>query len=197
MSERSNDHRAGPVRSAAARDAILDATARLFQSEGFEHLTIEGIAREAGVGKQTIYRWWPTRGSLIAECLTEGRLIPLDFAAPSTGHLVADVQTWLGTVLALLDAPNGATLLRSLVAASADDRAVGRHLSEGLGVERNLSGRLALGVRDGQLPAGAPVEQLGDAILGAIIVTALAERDDATEALHHLVAFLLRPDAAD
>jgi len=196
VSERSNVHRAGPVRSAAARDAILDATARLFRSEGFEHLTIEGIAREAGVGKQTIYRWWPTRGSLIAECLTDGRLMPLEFEAPYTGDLVADVQSWLGTVLSLLQAPNGATLLRSLVAASAEDSDVGRHLSEGLGVERHLAERLALGIRDGQLPAGAPVDQLGDAILGAIIVHAIGARTDLASLLR-LVAFMLRSgDAA-
>ncbi|MCS5735233.1 TetR/AcrR family transcriptional regulator [Herbiconiux daphne] len=189
---RANEHRNGPVRSAAARDAILEATARLFQSEGYDHLTIEGIAKEAGVGKQTIYRWWPTRGALIADCLSDGRLFAVDFAVPDTGDLVADVEQWLDTVIPILDAPGGGALLRSLVAAAAEDSAVGDHLSESLGVERHLSERLTAGIRDGQLAPGAPVDELGHAILGTIIVQVLSRQDDATDRLRQLVRFMLR-----
>lgn len=168
-----NEHRSGPVRSTAARDAILAATARLFHNQGYDRLTIEGIAKEAGVGKQTIYRWWPSRGALIGECLAEGLLVPVDFVVPDTGDLSADVETWLRSVLAILEEPQGGVLLRSLVAAATEDASVGAHLGESLGVEKYLSERLRGGIRDGQLPEDAPVEQLGRAILGAIIVESL------------------------
>ena len=49
--------------------AILEAAAALFAESGYEHLTIEGIARRAGVGKQTIYRWWSSKGDVIAEAI--------------------------------------------------------------------------------------------------------------------------------
>ncbi|MFC9769866.1 MULTISPECIES: TetR/AcrR family transcriptional regulator [unclassified Pseudarthrobacter] len=179
-------HRAGPVRSAAAREAILAATARLFHSVGYEHLTIEGVAREAGVGKQTIYRWWPTRGALIAETLTDGRLFPLDFGVPDTGDVVADVETWLEEVLAVLETPGGGALLRSLVAASAEDPAVGDHLSAAFGVDRFLTDRLASAARDGQLPQEAPIEQLGHAILGAVISTSLGRAPAPRELIRYL-----------
>jgi AcrR family transcriptional regulator len=55
-----NEHRTGRVRSEAAREAILSATVRLIHARGYDHLTIEGVAKEAHVGKQTIYRWWPS-----------------------------------------------------------------------------------------------------------------------------------------
>ena len=42
--------RSGPVRSEAARHAILDAAARLLAERGYDHLTMEGIAATAGVG---------------------------------------------------------------------------------------------------------------------------------------------------
>lgn len=168
-----NEHRSGPVRSTAAREAILDATARLFHNQGYDRLTIEGIAKEAKVGKQTIYRWWPSRGALIGECLADGRLIPVDFVVPDTGDLSADVETWLRSVLSILEKPQGGVLLRSLVAAATEDASVGAHLGESLGVEKYLSERLRGGIRDGQLPEDAPVEQLGRAILGAIIVESL------------------------
>ncbi|MEU4013971.1 TetR/AcrR family transcriptional regulator [Microbacterium sp. NPDC028030] len=185
-----NEHRSGPVRSTAAREAILDATSRLFHAQGYDRLTIEGIAKEAGVGKQTIYRWWPTRGALIADCLVDGRLIPVDFVVPDTGDLLADVEAWLRSVLSILDAPQGDALLRSLVAAAADDVGVGQHLGESLGVEQYLSERLRGGIRDGQLAVDAPVAQIGRAILGAIIVESLGREARDSGAVIELVRYL-------
>ena len=46
-----------------------------FAERGYDHLTMEGIAATAGVGKQTVYRWWPSKGAVIAECLLEGKLL--------------------------------------------------------------------------------------------------------------------------
>lgn len=181
------------MRSTAAREAILDATAQLFHNKGYDRLTIEGIAKQAGVGKQTIYRWWPSRGALIGECLAEGRLIPVDFVVPDTGDLVADVDTWLRSVLSILDAPEGGALLRSLVAAATEDAGVGAHLGESLGVEKYLSERLRGGIRDGQLSADAPVEQVGRAILGAIIVESLGREEHDADSVVALIRFLLRP----
>jgi AcrR family transcriptional regulator len=187
-----NEHRSGPVRSTAAREAILDATARVFHDKGYDRLTIEGIAKEAGVGKQTIYRWWPSRGALIGECLAEGRLIPVDFVVPDTGQLAVDVETWLRSVLALLDEPQGGVLLRSLVAAATEDEGVGAHLGESLGVEKYLSERLRSGIRAGQLPEDAPVEQIGRAILGTIIVESLGRETHDPESVVQLTRFLFR-----
>src|SRR6478752_1687195 len=176
-----NEHRAGPVRSAAAREAILAATAKMFQEVGYDQLTIEGIAKEAGVGKQTIYRWWRSRGALIAECLTDGRLFRLELEAPTTDDLVADVEAWTSRVLSILESHNGESLLRSLVAAAAEDAEVGNHLSTTLGVDRQLTERLQIGVQEGQLPHDAPVEQLGQAIMGAIVLQVLARGSDYAE----------------
>ena len=178
------------MRSTAAREAILDATARLFHNQGYDRLTIEGLAKEAGVGKQTIYRWWPSRGALIGECLVEGRLIPVDFVVPDTGDLADDVETWLRSVLSILEAPEGGALLRSLVAAATEDAGVGAHLGESLGVEKYLAERIRGGIRDGQLAPDAPVEQLGRAILGAIIVESLVRDEHDTDAIVRLTRFL-------
>jgi AcrR family transcriptional regulator len=190
-----NEHRTGRVRSEAAREAILSATVRLIHTRGYDHLTIEGVAKEAHVGKQTIYRWWPSRGALIAECMTEGRLIPVEFAVPDTGDLLADIERWLTDVLAVLDAPGGGPLVRSLVAAAAEDEAVGDRLGESLGVDRDLSERLASGIRAGQLPADAPVEELGQAILGVIVLRVLGRKADHAESVTRLVRFVLGSSA--
>ncbi|MHB1139631.1 MAG: TetR/AcrR family transcriptional regulator, partial [Microthrixaceae bacterium] len=61
-------------RNAATRRAILDAALDLVVASGFDALTIEQIARRAGVGKQTIYRWWPSKGAVLLEAFLEHRV---------------------------------------------------------------------------------------------------------------------------
>jgi AcrR family transcriptional regulator len=71
-------------RSERARVAILDATNELLHENGLDNLSIEAVAARAGVGKQTIYRWWPTRPALVADALLHrDDLEPL--LAPDTG----------------------------------------------------------------------------------------------------------------
>ena len=101
--------------------AILRATANQFEKLGYDHVTMEGIAAEAKVGKQTIYRWWPSRSALIAECLVEGMLIPDWFVPADSGDLRADVTGWLTSILEYLQQPGNTTLLRSLVVAAAEN----------------------------------------------------------------------------
>jgi AcrR family transcriptional regulator len=62
----------GRRRNAAARDAILDATFDLLRTRGAVGLTIDAIAEAAGVGRQTIYRWWPSKGAVAAEAMARG-----------------------------------------------------------------------------------------------------------------------------
>jgi AcrR family transcriptional regulator len=55
-------------RSEASHAAILAATVALLEEVGYRNLTIEGVARSAGVGKQTIYRWWGgSKAALVLE----------------------------------------------------------------------------------------------------------------------------------
>ena len=167
----------------------------MFQEVGYEQLTIEGIAKQAGVGKQTIYRWWGSKSALIAECLTDGRLFPVDLAAPNTGDLAADVETWVTSVTAILVSHNGESLLRSLVAAAAEDAEIGDHLTTSLGVDQQLTERLRIGIRDGQLPNSAPADELGSAIMGAIILQVLSRSTGYEARLRRLVRFMLTHQA--
>lgn len=162
--------RRGAPRSETARRAILDATTRLFASRGYDHLTIEGIAAEAGVGKQTIYRWWPSKGALVLECLLEGLLLPGAFDPPDTGDVRADLTTWLDRLLHFVDRPDNATLATSLVAAAAENEGVGRHLDEALGASSVLTARLQAAVDAGDLRPDAPLQQVGDTLVGAVVL---------------------------
>src|SRR5581483_6310835 len=54
----------GRPRSVQAQQDILAVTLSSLATEGFEGMNVDTIAAKAGVGKQTIYRWWPSKEAL-------------------------------------------------------------------------------------------------------------------------------------
>ena len=72
-SKADNKKRRGRPRSAAAasHDAILRAVFDLLHEKSVRDLTIEEIARRAGVGKPTIYKWWPSKAALVMDMLDQ------------------------------------------------------------------------------------------------------------------------------
>jgi AcrR family transcriptional regulator len=163
------------VRSEAARHAILDAAAQLMAERGYDHLTMEGIASRAGVGKQTIYRWWPSKGAVVAECLLEGKLLDERLALPDTGDIRRDLTEWIGEIFTHLESPQGELMLRSLIAAAAEHAEIGWRLRDGLSGSESVSGRLSRAIGTApNLREGAPVEQLAEALIGAVLLRALS-----------------------
>jgi len=59
----------GRPRNVQAQQAILDATLTFLATEGFDAMSIEAIAAAAGVGKQTIYRWWTSKEALVIDAI--------------------------------------------------------------------------------------------------------------------------------
>lgn len=165
--------RRGAARSETARLAILRATAHQFADRGYDQLTMEGIAAEAGVGKQTIYRWWPSKGALVAECLLEGMLMPDRFLPPDTGDVRADLTAWLDDVLAFIDDEHHEALLRSLVAAATENVEVGRRLDESIFAGSSLVMRLETAVEASDLRADAPIQEIIEALVGALVFRVL------------------------
>lgn len=166
-------HRTGPVRSDAAREAVLAATAELFLERGYDRLTIEGIAQRAGVGKQTVYRWWASKGALIVDCLLSGMILPETLTLQDTGDIRRDLTTWFSALEGLLREPRGEDLLRSLVAAAAEHPEVGRKLHAALAGDDAISARFQAAVEAGELDENIPVRVLSEALIGFMILRAL------------------------
>jgi AcrR family transcriptional regulator len=78
----------GRPRSAEADQAILNATLRMLGTHGVAGTTIEGVAADAGVGKTTIYRRWPTKTDLILAALSD--IVPPG-DPPDTGSMAGDM----------------------------------------------------------------------------------------------------------
>ncbi|WP_329366081.1 TetR/AcrR family transcriptional regulator [Streptomyces sp. NBC_00669] len=87
------DRRPGRPRSEAARQAILGAAIDELKERGYAALTVEGIAARAGVGKQTIYRWWPSKADVVLTALLD--LSETTIAVPDEGSLADDLRGFL------------------------------------------------------------------------------------------------------
>ncbi|MFH9980401.1 TetR/AcrR family transcriptional regulator [Streptomyces sp. NPDC017179] len=102
-------------RSEKSRRAIYAAALALVAETGYPKTTIEAIAARAGVGKQTIYRWWPSKADVLMEAFLDlgeqaaarqgdARADRQPDGIPDTGDLAADLKTVLrATVDALFD----------------------------------------------------------------------------------------------
>ena len=107
-------------RSERARTAILTAALDEVAEVGYAKLCIEGIAARAGVGKQTIYRWWPSKGAVVFDAvLGLGRAA--ESSLPDTGDLEADLKSALRATVAELNDPRVAPALRALRTAITHD----------------------------------------------------------------------------
>ena len=177
----------------AARLAILEATARLFAARGYDHLTIEGVAHEAGVGKQTIYRWWPSKSALVADCLLEGLLLPNRLGPPDTGDIRADLVTWLDEIFDLVTQPIGESLILSLIAAAAENPDVGRRLYESMGATSALVERFEAAIAASEIRDDAPVQEIGEALMGPLIVRMLSRSPITPGTAERLVDVVLGP----
>lgn len=157
----------GRRRNAAARDAILDATVELLRTRGAAGLTIDAIAEAAGVGRQTIYRWWPSKGAVAAEAMTrQARAIA---PARDTGSFPADLRQFMVDSFAGLEDPGLRRALRQLVAAAQTDEHVAEVLAEFTAQRRAaLRTLLERGQVSGDLRANADLDLLVDVFYGVL-----------------------------
>ncbi|MFE0377976.1 TetR/AcrR family transcriptional regulator [Streptomyces inhibens] len=126
-------------RSERSRRAIFDAALALVGEVGYDKLTIEGIASRAGVGKQTIYRWWPSKAAVLLDAFTADVDEGYEQGLPDTGDLAADLKFVLRATVDEFNDPAFQAPYRALAVAGANDEElsrtfVGRLLEPGIRV---------------------------------------------------------------
>lgn len=164
----SNAVRTPGRRRESSRLAILDAALALCREEGYARLSVEGIAERAGVSKQTIYRWWPSRGAVLLEALEREAT---DVAIyPDTDDLLADVRTTIIQVARFHANPNLGPLLAALIAEAQQDPSMAPMLLERFMRPRRapIVDRLRRAQEAGQLPQTVDVEAVIEVIFGAL-----------------------------
>ncbi|MEV4757815.1 TetR/AcrR family transcriptional regulator [Micromonospora sp. NPDC049559] len=159
-------------RSERARQAIIDSALDLCREQGLARTTVEEIAKRAGVGKQTIYRWWPSKVAVVEEGINELASTATDF--PDTGDIVADLRTQMVGVATILSSPSFAPYL-SLIGAAQDDPELARSFLDGLVKPRVAAARerLRRAGEQGQIRADVDLDDVVELLYGPIYYRAL------------------------
>ncbi|HEY1099740.1 MAG TPA: TetR/AcrR family transcriptional regulator [Myxococcota bacterium] len=187
-------HRGRP-RSEESRQAILEATRALLTEQGYEQLAIHVVAEAAGVGRQTVYRWWPTKAALVATAVLEGFVDVPDFAPPSCDDDPrAVLLRWLSTLAAHYRQPAMAALMRALTAASTEDPEVAARLSAQLldPFRAHIASLLSP-----RCPDDARARVVADALIGALFLRVIGHAELQTADISMLIALLPRDDHED
>ncbi|GAA3392403.1 TetR/AcrR family transcriptional regulator [Cryptosporangium minutisporangium] len=160
-------------RKETSRRAILTSAFELVQEVGYVKLTIEGIAARAGVGKQTIYRWWPSKGAVLFDAFLmlseDGAGEPA--ALPDTGDLEADLKTVLRATVAELTDPRYDEPMRALATEIAHDPELAAAYLERLDapLKELKRQRLRSAQRAGQLADDLDLDVAMDLIWGPLL----------------------------
>jgi AcrR family transcriptional regulator len=167
-------------RSDRARKAILAAALELSQNPGFEATSVEAIARRAGVGKQTIYRWWPSKGAVVLEALNEQAGATLAF--PDTGDILADLRTQMGDVAKILSGV-GSGPFAGLIGAAQSDPALARSVLDTIIHPRAAAcrKRLEAAQRAGQLRTDVDLDEVIELLYGPLYYRLLIRTRPITE----------------
>ncbi len=158
----------GRRRSERSHQAIVAATRELLVERGYPDVTIEAIAARAGVGKQTIYRWWPSRAALVLEAYLSSADV---VAAPTPGgNAREDVRALLEWLIAVLREPTGGPVVAGLVADIQHDADLAEGFHRDVVPARREAMLVALerGRERGEIRAGADLELAVDTLHGAV-----------------------------
>jgi AcrR family transcriptional regulator len=109
----------GRQRSEESEEAILSAITALLKDKPLRDISIEEIARKAGVGKATIYKWWPSKAHIAFDAFSRRakEMIPIC----DTGSAERDFKQQLRSLFAFFDTPAGLVLRHFLAEGQIDE----------------------------------------------------------------------------
>jgi len=116
----------GKPRDENLRKTILDASAALLLESGYRRFTIEGVAARAGASKVTIYKWWPSKGSLALDGYIHA--VTDSIAFPHTASPRADVEAQLTSVILAFTTTASGRAIVELIGAAQEDPDLKRDL---------------------------------------------------------------------
>ncbi|MGX8009509.1 TetR/AcrR family transcriptional regulator [Mesorhizobium sp. ORM8.1] len=158
----------------------MDAVYELLQESSARDLTMEAIAKRAGVGKPTLYKWWPNKAALIMAMFHERVSVKLDAVEAVTAEAALR-----GRVRILIGEFNGlfGKFFADLIAEGQNDPAVLRELYDKHIAERRASAAADVerGKATGEFATGTDPILLIDALFGAIYLRLLLRFAPLTE----------------
>ena len=156
--------RGRPRRAAAGRE-IVEATLGLLAERGFQGATIDAIAAEAGVGRNTIYRRWATKEELIADALRE---LTADLEIEDGDDIYQLLLTWIRDFARIMADPLFGRILPAVLGELERNPVFARVYADRVVRPRHqaLVELLTEARERGALRRGANVDQIADLLSG-------------------------------
>lgn len=157
----------GRPRSEKTRRLILKTTLSLLEHEPLQAITIEAIAKEAGVSKATIYRWWNSKALIVMDAFIEHHIIKtpmrrdLGPRAAIAQHMESLVEQYAGF---------GGRIVAQLLAESQSDPEIGRVFRERFHYNRRAVVREVMEEwrRSGEIDPDTNIEMLMDVLYAPV-----------------------------
>jgi AcrR family transcriptional regulator len=154
-------------RSARVRRSAIDATLAELAEGGYAALSLERIARRAGINKTTVYRRWGTREELVLEAMLDRAVERI--SVPDTGSLREDLLELARSAAANAASPEVAAMARAVAAQAPYDARLAagnrRFWAERLAVDAVVVERA---VERGEIRAGVVPELVIESVIGPI-----------------------------
>ena len=155
-------------RNQESYQAIISATLELLKDKGYVKLSIEGIAARAGVGKQTIYRWWPSKAALVIEAYS--KKVSDRYALPETGSVKGDLEQLLSSIFKNISKTPSSHVLTGLIAeAQTNPDIADQFFNDFIQPRRRLLTEIIEGgVERGEIKASVEIPVVADMLFGAM-----------------------------
>jgi AcrR family transcriptional regulator len=167
----------GRPRDLRARDAILQAARELLDAQGPAGVTMEAVAARAGVGKPTVYRWWPDRHAVAMAALMAAETPEGEAATPLARRPRSPLQALQQQLLAVAQTLSSRTgrNVTAMIAAADPDTQVAKAFRHQFVLARRAEGRdwLLQAVQHGEVRGDLDVDVALDLIYGALFFRVL------------------------
>jgi AcrR family transcriptional regulator len=187
--------RTGNRRNPLLHQAIIDAAAEVLAEEGPTRFTIEAVAKLAGCGKPTIYRWWPSRSALLLEVYEQA--VQSEINPPEGKDLAEDIATMLRQVWRVWRKESVGSLYRLILSEMILEEEGARYLREVFFPRRQTLTVIAFQAAQdrGEIPQDADTKLLMDLTYGYALfrmITRQIEDDAIPDRIGAAIAKLAR-----
>ncbi len=163
----------GRQRSSESEEAILTATLHLLKEKPLRDITIEAIAQKAGVGKMTIYKWWPSKAYVALDAFrkTTNKIVPI----PDTGDVERDLAELLRLNMSFYSSSTGRIFGQFLAESQSDPEFAALFRERFLKPRREAVGEfLDRAMKRGEIDHRLDREVLLDLIFGPMVFRLMA-----------------------
>ena len=182
----------GRPRDPEADGRILTAAASLILMRGFDSMTVDEVATQAGVGKATVYRRWARKEDLAVAAMEQ--LYRSEMPTPDTGSIREDLRQAYASALTFINSANGTDYVRTTIKESMrDDRIATLYREAAERAENSSIVMFERAIARGEVRADIPMN-IAVQLIGGIIAMRATTRQPMPEMdeLDELVDFVLQ-----